>query len=109
MERINMPVFMCISKHAPENCPAFSPKHRKSTLDLLGSMESLAKKHGIKMLGSWTDFPEHITYMVMEGSFEAMMKLQTEPLIMEWLSFNSMETKILFKNKEVLEMLKKVK
>jgi hypothetical protein len=47
--------------------------------------------------------------MVMEGSFEAMMKLQMEPLIMEWLSFNSMETKVLFKNEEVFEMLKKVK
>ena len=104
-----MPVFMCISKHAPENCPAFSPKHRKSTLDLLGNMESLAKKIGIKMLGSWTDFPEHIVYMVMEGNFDAMQKLQMEPAMMDWLSFNSMETKIVLKNEEVLEMLKKVK
>ena len=61
------------------------------------------------MLGSWTNFPEHTVYMVMEGSFEAMMKLQMEPLMMEWLSFNSMETKVLFKNEEVLEMLKKAK
>ena len=104
-----MPVCLCISKHAPENCPAFSPKHRKSTLELLEKMDALAKKHGIKMLGSWTDFPEHIIYWVIEGSFDAMMKLQMEPLMMEWLSFNSMETKVLLKNAEVLEMLKKVK
>jgi hypothetical protein len=38
-----------------------------------------------------------------------MMKMQMEPLLMEWLSFNSMETKVLLKNEEVLEMLKKVK
>ena len=104
-----MPVFMCISKHAPENCPAFSAKHRKSTMELLGKTDSLAKKYGIKVLGSWTDFPEHIVYMVMEGSFDAMMKMQMEPLLMEWLSFNLMETKVLLKNEEVLEMLKKVK
>ena len=104
-----MPVFMCISKHAPENCPAFSPKHRKSTVELFEKMDSLAKKYRVKVLGSWTDFPEHIVYMVMEGSFDAMMKMQMEPLLMEWLSFNSMEAKALFKNEEVLEMLKKVK
>ncbi|HVO37378.1 MAG TPA: DUF3303 family protein [Candidatus Acidoferrum sp.] len=100
---------MCISKHAPENCPAFSAKHRKSTLELFEKMDKLAKKHGVKVLGSWTDFPEHIVYMVVEGSFDAMMKMQMEPLLMEWLSFNSMEVKALFKNEEVLEMLKKVK
>jgi hypothetical protein len=72
-------------------------------------MESLAKKNGMKMLGSWTDFPEHIVYMVMEGNFDAMQKLQMEPAMMDWLSFNSMETKIVLKNEEVLEMLKKVK
>jgi hypothetical protein len=47
--------------------------------------------------------------MVMEGSFDAMQKLQMEPAMMDWLSFNSMETKIVLKNEEVLEMLKKVK
>jgi hypothetical protein len=78
-------------------------------MELIGKIDSLAKKYRIKMLGSWTDFPEHIIYMVMEGSFDAMMKMQMEPLLMEWLSFNSMETKVLLKNEEVLEMLKKVK
>jgi hypothetical protein len=38
-----------------------------------------------------------------------MMKMQMEPLLMEWLSFNLMEIKVLLKNEEVLEMLKKVK
>ena len=104
-----MPVFMSISKHAPENCPAFSEKHRKSTLELFDKMESLTKKHGIKMLGSWTDFPQHLIYMVLEGDFDAVQKLQMEPELMEWLSFNSMETKTVLKNEEVLAMLKKVK
>ena len=104
-----MPVFLSISKHAPENCPAFSEKHRKSTISLLDKMESLAKKHEVKMIGSWTDFPQHLVYMVLEGSLDGIQKLQMEPELMEWLSFNSMETKTVFKNEEVLAMLKKVK
>ena len=104
-----MPVFMSISKHAPENCPAFSPKHRKSTLELFEKMETLAKKHGVKMLGSWTDFPQHLVYMVFEGSFDALQKLWMEPDVMDWLSFNAIETKNVLKNEEVLAMLKKAK
>jgi hypothetical protein len=72
-------------------------------------MESLAKKHRIKLLGSWTDFPQHLIYMVLEGDFENMQKLQKEPELMEWLSFNSMETKTVLKNKDVITMLKKAK
>jgi hypothetical protein len=72
-------------------------------------MESLAKKHKVKLLGSWTDFPQHIVYMVLEGDFADMQKLQMEPELMEWLSFNAMETKAVMKNEDVLAMLKKVK
>jgi hypothetical protein len=104
-----MAVFLSISKHAPENCPAFSEKHRKSTLELLSNMEKLAKKHGLKCLGSWTDFPEHLVYWVLEGDLDAMEKLQMEPRVMEWLSFNTIETKVVIKNEDVLEMLRKIK
>jgi hypothetical protein len=104
-----MPVFMWISKHAPENCPVFSPKHRKSTIELFEKAEALEKKHGIKILGSWTDFPQHIVYHVMEGSLDAMRELLMEPVIMEWLSFNTMEIKTLIKDKEALQMLKQAK
>ena len=104
-----MPVFMSISKHNPENCPAFSEKHRKSTIELLSKMDGLLKKHGLKMIGSWTDFPQHLIYMLMAGSFEGMQKLQMEPELMEWLSWNSMEIKSVFKNEEILTMLKMVK
>ena len=90
-----MPVFMTISKHAPENCPQRSPrKHRKSMLELFDKMESLTKKHGVKLLGAWTDFPQHIVYMVFKGTFDAVTKLGMEPEFMKWLSFNSMEAKI---------------
>jgi hypothetical protein len=104
-----MPVFMCISRHTPDNCPAFHEKHRKSTVELISRMDSLTKKYGIKLLGSWTDFPEHIIYMVFEGSLDAMLKLQMEPCIMDWLSWNTMDRRIMSTNEEILKMLKKAK
>jgi hypothetical protein len=104
-----MPVFMSISKHAPENCPVFSEKHRKSTIELMNKVDSLTKKHGIKMLGSWTDFPQHTVYMVFEGSFDAAQKLMMDPDMMGFLSWNTMESKTVLTNEEVLAMLKKAK
>jgi hypothetical protein len=104
-----MPVFMYISRHTPDNCPAFHEKHRKSTVEFIATIDSLTKKHGIKVLGSWTDFPEHIIYMVFEGSPDAMQKFQMEPCMMAWLSWNTMERKTVSKNEEILKMLKKPK
>jgi hypothetical protein len=76
-------------------------------LELLATIGALTKKHGIKLLGSWTDFPEHIIYWVFEGTLDAMQKLQMEPCMMAWLSWNTMERKIVNKNEDILEMLKK--
>jgi hypothetical protein len=106
---LGMAVFMVTSQHAPENCPRFSEKHRKSTMEYIEKIETLAKKHRIKILGSWTDFPEHIVYMVFDGSFDDVQKLLKEPLSMQWLSFNTITTKSLLTNEEVYEMLKKAK
>ena len=72
-------------------------------------MESLTKKHGIKMLGSWTDFPQHIIYMVFEGSFDALQKMQMEPDLVGLLSWNTMETKTVLTSEEVSAMLKKAR
>lgn len=102
-----MPAFMWISRHTPNDCPAFHEIHRKATVELISTIDSLTKKHGIKLLGSWTDFPEHIIYMVFEGSLDAMQKFQMEPCITAWLSWNTMERKIVNKNEDILEMLKK--
>jgi len=104
-----MPVFMYISEHTPDDCPAFHEKHRKSTLELISTIDSLTKKHGVKLLGSWTDFPEHIIYWVFEGSLDAMLKLQKEPCMMAWFSWNTTQRRIVSKNEEILEMLKKAK
>jgi len=68
----------------------------------------LGKKHGVKILGQWTDFPQHQIYTVMEGRFEAMQKFMMEPELMEWLSWNTMETKAMLTNEEVLALMKKI-
>jgi hypothetical protein len=78
-------------------------------LEFIETIDSLTKKHGIKLLGSWTDFPEHVIYMVFEGNLDAMQELQMEPCFTAWLSWNTMERKIVNKNEEILKMLKKAK
>ena len=87
----------------------FSEKHRKSTIEVIDKVGSLTKKHGIKMLGSWTDFPQHLIYMVFEGSFDVVQKLWMEPDMMGWLSWNTIESKTVLTMEEVFAMLKKAK
>ena len=48
-----MPTFLMISRHSPENCDAFNEEARKVTMELMGKLEGLVKKHGIKMLWVW--------------------------------------------------------
>jgi len=46
-----MPIFLTISRHAPESCPIFNEKSRKMTLELADKIEALAKKNGVKLVG----------------------------------------------------------
>ena len=104
-----MPTFMTVSKHTPENCPMFSEKHRKSFQEMMAKMENLTKKHGVKMIGSWTNFPLHTIYMIFEGTLDAVNKLMMEPEILGMLSWNIMETTNVVTMEEVSAMLKKAK
>jgi hypothetical protein len=47
--------------------------------------------------------------MVFEGSFDAIQKLSTEPLMMGLFSWNTVESFPVLTNEEVAEMLKKAK
>lgn len=102
----NMTVFMSISKHSPENCPAYNAKYRKTLVTLMEKMEELAKKHDVKILGSWVDHPQHTGYTIMECSFDALMEFSMEPEVMSQLPWSTIETKILNSIDEVLAMLK---
>jgi len=49
-----MPTFMVIASHSPENCDWFNEKSQKTTLKFMGKLDELLKKHGVKMVGAWT-------------------------------------------------------
>ena len=107
-----MPTFMVISRHSPEYCPEFNEKVRKAILELMGKMDGLLKKHGVKMVGAWFGFvsTEHTYYMVFEApSLEAFQKLSMEPELLAASAHDSQETKIVKNLEEIMKELQQVK
>jgi hypothetical protein len=105
-----MPTIVRISRHSPENCPMNNEKMKKLTLEAVEKLPTLAKKHGIKPVGRWSVFPEHLIIQVFETpSIDAFMKFQMEPEIMKWVANNTIETKIAMTQEETMRMLKQAK
>jgi hypothetical protein len=44
-----------IIKHSPESCPLGNPKELEVVMRWLEQIENIAAKHGIKVIGVWTD------------------------------------------------------
>jgi len=105
-----MPTFLAISRHSPESCPMFDDKRRKGLLELTEKLEGVAKKHGVKVVGLWNVFSEHLTVAVYEApSLEAFQKLQMDPELAVWYAFNTQETKIALGMEDIVKMLKQAK
>jgi hypothetical protein len=99
---------MQISKHSPENCPAFEAKYRAVAVNGLEKMESLAAKHKVKVVGGWTDHPGHTVYIVYDTpSMDNLMGFSMEPEMMAIMAFSTSETKLLITLKETLALIKK--
>ena len=62
-----MPVFLIIGRHHAENCPMYNEKTRKVAMEYFSKEGELLKKHGIKSLGSWTAYGEHLMVTVYEA------------------------------------------
>ena len=104
-----MSTFIILSRHSPENCPMFNEKVRKVALELMGKIEELAKKHGVKMIGGWNVHCEHLMVAVFEASSEAFNKFGMEPEIAAWDAYNTTEWKIAVSLEEVTKMLMQAK
>jgi len=107
-----MPTFMVISRHSPEYCPEFNEKVRKAVLELMGKMDGLLKKHGVKMVGAWFGFvpSAHTNYMVYEApSVEALQKLSMEPDVLAASAYDSQETIIVKSLEEIMKELQPAK
>ena|SRR3990172_12681016 len=94
---------MQIIKHSPESCPLGNPKNLNVMMVWLEKIESLSAKHGIKVLGVWTDRWGHTSWAVFEApSMEAFAKFELEPENMARVTFNYVETRIVTSAKETL-------
>jgi len=99
--------FLQISKHSPESCPMHNEKAKKAAVDLMSKLGQLAKKHGIKVVGSWVAIPEHLMVMVYDApNMEALMKFAMEPEVMNWLGYNTTETMPVMTTEEAMKFLK---
>jgi uncharacterized protein with GYD domain len=102
-----MPLFLQISKHAPESCPMHNEKVKKATVDLMTKMGSLTKKHGIKVVGGWNAMPEHLIVVVYDApNMEALMKFAMEPEVMSWSGYHTTETMPVMTVEESMKFLK---
>jgi uncharacterized protein with GYD domain len=82
-------------------------KAKKAMMDLNAKMSALAKKHGIKVVGSWVSIPDHTIVMVYEApNMEAMLKISMEPEVMAWIGYNNTETKPVMTLEETIKLLK---
>ena len=90
-------------------CPMNNEKAKKITLEAFEKLEPLTKKHGVKVVGSWAEFEEHLTVMVFEASFEAFGKLSMEPEVMRLMAINTSSVKIVMNMDEASKILKQLK
>jgi len=105
-----MPTFLVISGHSPENCPMFNEKARKVVLQFVSKLDELSKKHGIKNLGGWDVYAEHLSVMVFEApSLDAFQKFGMEPEIVALSAYVTYEIKSAVSMEESIKMLKQAK
>lgn len=76
--------------------------------EVMGKLAELTKKHGIKIVGSWTVMPEHLLVMVYEApTFEAFQKFGMEPEIVKWLAYqDTTEFRMAMTMEESMKLLK---
>jgi len=100
-------LFLQISKHAPESCPMHNETVKKLTADLMAKMDTLTKKHGIRVVGGWNSMPNHLIVMVYDApSMEAVLKFSMEPEVMAWSWYHTTETRLVMALEESMKMLK---
>jgi hypothetical protein len=105
-----MPTFLLISRHSPENCPMFNEKARKVFMQYSSKLDGILKKHGMKMLGSWSVPTEHLSVVVFEArSSEAFQKCGMEPEVLALSAYETYEVKSALDMKEAVKMIRKAK
>jgi Domain of unknown function (DUF3303) len=85
---------------------AFNKESKKAMLAIMPLMDTLPAKHGVKVVGMWTDLGAHTFYAVYEtSSMDAYWAFLNEPQLFGWLSFNTSENRVLAGPEEVQAIL----
>lgn len=99
---------MDMSKHSPENCPAFEVKYKDVLVKAFEKRASLAAKHKIEVVGVWVNPQPHTTFAVYDTpSMDNLMAFSNEPEMMALMSFQTSVMKPLITDKQTLAMVKK--
>lgn len=99
-----------IVTHSPESCPLGNPQKLELMINWLENMDALAAKHGVRVVGIWTDRWGHTSWVAYEApSMEAFAKLELEPEFMARVTFNNIEKRAVTSAKETLAFFAKYK
>lgn len=88
----------------------FNEKAQKVYMEYYGKLDGILKKHGIKMLGTWSVPTEHLTVAVFEApSVEAFNKCGMEPAVMALSAYETYEVKSALGMEEAAKMIRQAK
>lgn len=94
-------------RHSPGSCPLGKPENLQTMKTWLENVDVLAAKHGIKVVGVWTDRWGHTSWVVYETpNMDAFTKFELEPENLKVVTFNHIETKRVTSAKETLAFFK---
>ena len=81
--------------HSPESCPLGNPANLDTAIRWLENLEPSAARHGIGVVGVWTDRAGHVSYAVFDvPSMEAFTRFEVAPENIPVLTFNTVEKKV---------------
>jgi hypothetical protein len=96
--------------HSPESCPIGNRKNLLTMEDWLKKVEALTAKHGVMVVGIWTDRWGHKSWAVYEApSTEAFEAFEQEPENLEKVKFNDVETRIVTVPSQTLAFFARLK
>ncbi len=85
-----MAQFLAVWTHDAPQCPIFNENSKKIMSEAMSQLPTLAKSHGIKVLGMWTAESNHTVYQVFDApSVEELLKFSREPALYKVESISS--------------------
>lgn len=98
-----------VYSHSPESCPIGNPKNLQITMEWLKKVDALAAKHGVKVVGIWTDRWGHKSWAVYETpTMEAFEKYEQEPENLAKVTFTDVETRTVTVPSQTMSFFEKI-